>query len=694
MYSGVMRRLFAAGLAVPAALMAGCQSGAVTGPKIISLELVSGSGQAGIVGGQLASPLVVRVADQAGNPAAGVTVSWQVVSGGGTVTPSSTTSGADGRAEATLRLGTALGEQRVRAVLTGAAPVDFTASAQAAPASQVQIESGNNQNGSAGAAAGSNLVVKVSDAFGNAKAGVTVIFTVVQGGGSLSAGTVLTTASGLASTSWTFGPTAGAQQVNATVVGVAPVSFAATVAPAAASRMTLVSGSGQSVPPGTPLPDSLRVLVTDQFNNPVKDVTVNWSVSDGTVRPVSIRTDAAGRAATSWTMGSTGGPKTATASASGLTPVSFSAAGTIVFAAVAAGGRHACGLDAGGVAYCWGYDGDGQLGLGATGFGSGPVFATPHPMAVAGGNTFATLSAGDYHTCGRTLSSNPYCWGKNIDGRVGAASAGPVATAPTHVDGVQVFSRLQAGGAHSCALTQGGRINCWGANGEGQIGIVGAAVIPSDSLAFASPMAVMPATIFSDVSAGGLHSCAVTSGGAGWCWGYGTSGQLGNGGTANANMPVAIGGGLTLTTIVTGAAHSCGLTTAGAAWCWGNNSSGQLGDATTTNRAVPTAVSGGLVFASLTAGTWHTCGVTAAGVAYCWGRNSSGQLGDGTTGGSPSPVAVGGGHLFSALSAGDLQTCGVTTGRVAYCWGSNQFGQLGDGTQTNRSLPQKVAFQP
>ena len=75
---------------------------------------------------------------------------------------------------------------------------------------------------------------------------------------------------------------------------------------------------------------------------------------------------------------------------------------------------------------------------------------------------------------------------------------------------------------------------------------------------------------------------------------------------------------LTFAAVTTGDAHTCGVTAGGAAYCWGFNSSGQLGDGTTTNRLSPMLVKApaGVSFAAVTAGRLHTCGVTAAGTAY------------------------------------------------------------------------------
>ena len=85
-------------------------------------------------------------------------------------------------------------------------------------------------------------------------------------------------------------------------------------------------------------------------------------------------------------------------------------------------------------------------------------------------------------------------------------------------------------------------------------------------------------------------------------------------------VPVAVSGGLRFSALDAGwRYHTCGLTTNAAAYCWGFNVWGQLGNGSTEDAAVPVAVSGGLTFAGLSAGGTNSCGVTRGGIAYCWG---------------------------------------------------------------------------
>src|SRR3954462_15008993 len=108
---------------------------------------------------------------------------------------------------------------------------------------------------------------------------------------------------------------------------------------------------------------------------------------------------------------------------------------------------------------------------------------------------------------------------------------------------------------------------------------------------------------------------------------------------AGSPAPAVTATSLVWTQVTVGGQHACALASNGRAYCWGHAEAGQLGTGTTPIQVPrPTRVSGALQFAQISAGTEHTCAVTTDSKAYCWGENGSGELGDGTTTSRTTPV--------------------------------------------------------
>jgi alpha-tubulin suppressor-like RCC1 family protein len=311
-------------------------------------------------------------------------------------------------------------------------------------------------------------------------------------------------------------------------------------------------------------------------------------------------------------------------------------------AAIAAGGFHTCALTSAGGVKCWGYN-EGRT-----------------PVAVSGLASGVAAIAGGLHSCALTSAGGVVCWGDNESGQLGNGEQGCglvycYRSTPVAVSGLASgVAAISAGWQHTCALTSAAGVVCWGAGGTLGDGTTTTRLTPVAVSGLASGVAA--------ISAGGEHTCALTSAGGVVCWGANYLGQLGDGGRGHCDypyypcsspIPVDVSGLASgVAAITAGGHHTCALTSAGGVVCWGYNRYGQLGDGTTTERDTPVDVSGltsGV--AAIAAGGFHTCALTSVGAVKCWGRNHDFQLGDGTTTDSHTPAGV--------IGFGGSLVCGV-----------------------------------
>lgn len=262
---------------------------------------------------------------------------------------------------------------------------------------------------------------------------------------------------------------------------------------------------------------------------------------------------------------------------------------------------------------------------------------------------------------------------------------------PTQTPASIVASTISAGGTHTCALTSATGVRCWGSNGNGQLG-------NGTTMGSTTPVDVPSLTTgVAAVSAGGNYTCALTVGGAVKCWGANDNGQLGNGTTTDSATPVDVTGlGDGVAAISAAFAHACALTTAGGVKCWGYNGNAQLGNGTDTNSSTPVDVIGLTGVAAISVGGNHSCSRTIGGGVKCWGGNFWGELGTGTETKTPpfgigTPVEPSGlGSGVAAIASGFDHTCALTSAGGVKCWGKNGHGQLGNGTTNNSSTPGDV----
>ena len=295
-------------------------------PKATRLEQISGNKQTGLTGGALENPFVVKVLDQYEAALAGTEVTFTVLTGGGTLSTGTTTTGANGQATSTLSLGAAPGTNTVEVSAAGVSEtVTFTA--EGIPPTLTSV-SGNNQMSATGTALANPFVVEVLDGNGNPLVGVAVTFAVLTGDGTLSTGTTTTGVNGQAVSTLSLGAAPGTNTVEASVEGTSQtVTFTAEGIP---PTLTSVSGNNQMATTGTALANPFVVEVLDGNGDPLTGVPVTFVVltGGGTLSTTTSITDANGQAASMLNLGAAPGTNTVEVSAEGVSEtVTFTAEG-------------------------------------------------------------------------------------------------------------------------------------------------------------------------------------------------------------------------------------------------------------------------------------------------------------------------------------------------------------------------------
>lgn len=247
---------------------------------------------------------------------------------------------------------------------------------------------------------------------------------------------------------------------------------------------------------------------------------------------------------------------------------------------------HACALLEDGDLKCWGNNRYGQLGLGHTHhLGKAEVPANINPVDV--GAEVLEISAGKFHTCALLEGGKLKCWGRNQAGQLGQAHTDNIGDNehPANIEPIAVGDEVvavSAGRSHTCALLPGGRARCWGWNEHGQLGLghtdnIGDDEPPSEAGDIDAGGPVV------QIDAGGLHTCALLEGGRVRCWGDNRFGQLGYGHrrSVGTDSPpsqatdVYLGG--KAVAIEASNYHTCALLEDDTMRCWGFNDFGQLG---------------------------------------------------------------------------------------------------------------------
>lgn len=392
---------------------------------------------------------------------------------------------------------------------------------------------------------------------------------------------------------------------------------------------------------------------------------------------------------------------------------------------------HACVLATNGKVKCWGSNSQGQLGVG-TNVAHGAAENTMGnnlPYVDLGPNVAADdICVGGGFSCVTTTTGAVKCWGSNSSGVLGQERAvNSVGLSASDMGAALPFTKLgddfnakkvECGVNFACALSDAGKVKCWGDARNGSLGYTPAnnqTIIGTKTGQMGANLPYLAiSTPVSQLSLGATHACAVSENKI-YCWGTNQNGEVGNQVTTSpillpkdeapipevklepANVPV------TIETVRTGNGYSCAtyfIPPGDSSFiprkfkCWGNNSSGQLGNGSTTSygrgsmgASLPSVDLDLNEIFEFRTYDQHACAKNAGGTLKCWGRNSQGQLGTGDSISRGNSSSNSGKNIpfveldlpISFLSSGPLaqSTCAILINHELKCWGPGGSGTLG-----------------
>ena len=363
-----------------------------------------------------------------------------------------------------------------------------------------------------------------------------------------------------------------------------------------------------------------------------------------------------------------------------LSILSFPSSAISAVPMISAAGDHACVVTQAGGVKCWGTRFDTTSGFDIS------DITMDRPQDVPGLTSGIQMVAeAQSHRCALTVAGGVLCWGSNFYGQLGDGST-TGRESPAPVTGLSSgVTWLSAGQSHTCALMAIGAVKCWGQNTSGQLGDGGSAnsMVPIDV-----PSLLTGVTA---IASGTTSNCAIVTGGALKCWG---GNRVGDGTTTLRRTPTDVSGLASgVVAVAVTSTLKCAIVIGGGLKCWGINTYGSVGDGTTTDRLVPTDVNGlasGATAVSVS-GAPSACAIVAGGAVKCWGRNFLGGVGNGSVENASSPVSVVGLESgVTKLASGTWFNCALTVGGAVRCWGDNRFGQLGDRQPGWRTAPRDV----
>ena len=356
------------------------------------------------------------------------------------------------------------------------------------------------------------------------------------------------------------------------------------------------------------------------------------------------------------------------------------------FVDVVVGDNHTCGLRANGTVMCWGYNGEGQLGIND----SYTRFST-YPVDVPGITDAIAIAGGSNITCIIRRDTTVACWGYGWHGDGQGVS---VKWGVTTVPGIRDITQIAVTNQDTCVLNKVGYFICWGHNRD----YYEPSFTGLGDLSFPNPRVIYSG----DVKAFAIKNfdynrrhCVQRNDGRLACMGYNANSQLGIGfasqgyyreNQTNYTGYSVVGIGNYTSKFVLSHSGGCALLTDSTFNCWGWVG----GSYSATPRTIDTPEQV-IDMSGSTSDRYYIRGVS--GKVYAIGDNSSGVLGINSV--INSPIFVEMPEIFGAtrIAGTDwLHGCAVLPSGRIRCWGQNPWGQLGNGSQSGSYVPINIAL--
>jgi len=328
--------------------------------------------------------------------------------------------------------------------------------------------------------------------------------------------------------------------------------------------------------------------------------------------------------------------------------------------------------------YSWGFNNNGELGLGDTTNRSVPTRVGELNNWVAS----ATSSSGSFAI---NVNGELFAWGNRWDHQaMGQGGVDPstetTLMVPTQIGTENNWAQISARATNVLAINDDGELFRWGAGALGSVN---------------APTQVGTASNWVYTSAGNSEGYAINSDGHLYAWGANNFGQLGQGDTTTRSVPTRVGDRSDWVTVSSGASFAVGITADGALWAWGVGSVGRLGQGDGASRSVPTQVGTAYNWTAVRTTNAAVAAINTDGELWTWGDFVHGQLGrpftsstiPGTAPLYSVPGRVGTESNWTSVMGGNNHFLAFNTYGELFAWGNNGSGRLGIGDTTSRFEP-------